>query len=161
MKLYKFLVIPLALAGCASLTHGKNQHVLISTPGAPHAECTVTSQSFGVKRVVTPEALNIPRSSEQITVSCHKQCYENVTKTIDPDLNTEDLASNGFFGIATVAIDAATKRAYNYAYDFVVPMKLKSGCKKSGKSFLDGNPRDFNNQIQDFSFDDKPPPPLP
>lgn len=161
MKLSKLLIIPLALSGCASLTHGKNQRVLISTPGASHAECIVTSQSLGVQRVVTPEALNIPRSSEQVSVSCHKQCYENATKIIDPDLNTEDLASNGFFGIATVAVDVATKRAYNYTYDFVVPMKLKPGCKRSGKGFLDGNPKDFNNQIQDFSFDDKPPPPLP
>ncbi len=161
MKLYKFLVIPLTLAGCASLTHGKNQRVLISTPGASHAECTVTSQSLGVQKVITPEALNVPRSSEQITVSCHKQCYVNATKVIAPDLNTEDLASNGFFGIATVAIDAATKRAYNYTYDFVVPMKLKPGCNRSSKGFLDGNPKDFNNQIHDFSFDDKPPPPLP
>lgn len=159
MNFRKALILTFALGGCASMTHGKNQRVIISTPGAPHAVCAVTSESLGVRYIVTPEALVLPRSSEQLKVSCHKKCFEDTARTFEPDLNTEDLASNGFFGFAPLAVDLATQRAYNYSYDLTLPMSADHRCKKTAKGYLDGNPRDFDNRIEDFSFDG--PPPLP
>ena len=162
MRLSRIVFMALAVSGCASATHGTKQRVMVSTPGAPKAECRLTSKSLGTQRFLTPEAVEIPRSSEAIEISCHKKCFYDETKTFNSSINAEDLASNGFFvgfaGAAPIAIDLATKKAYNYTYDFVVQMKPDHRCRSKRKGFLDGDPKDFDNRIQDFSFDDNPAP---
>jgi len=161
MNRLKPLLCAAFLSGCATMTHGPQQRVAVSTPGAPHAECTLTSPTLGVQKFITPEAINIPRSSEKISVSCHKKCFDDATKTFQPVLNGEDLAVGGLIGgIGPVAIDAATGRAYNYAYDFDIPMRSNHRCASHRKEFLQGDQKDFNNEIKDFNFDE-PPAPLP
>jgi len=161
MKHLKALLLVIFLSGCATVTHGPQQRVMVSTPGAPHAECTLTSTTLGTQKFITPEAINIPRSSEKITVTCHKKCFDDATKTFRPTLNGEDLAVGGFIGgIGPVAIDAATGRAYNYPYDFDVPMRSNHKCAAHQKEFLQGDKKDFDNEIKDFNFDE-PPVPLP
>lgn len=136
------------------MSHGPQQRVMVSTPGAPHAECTLTSETLGARKFITPEAINIPRSSEKITIACHKKCFDDETKTFGPALNGEDLAVGGLIGgIGPVAIDAATGRAYNYTYDFSIPMKSSRRCAAHRKGFLQGDKKDFDNEIKDFNFD--------
>lgn len=128
---------------------------MVSTPGAPHAECTLTSTTLGTQKFITPEAINIPRSSEKISITCQKKCFVDATKTFSPALNGEDLAVGGLIGgIAPVAIDAATGRAYNYAYDFRIPMTSNRRCTAHRKGFLQGDKKDFDNEIKDFNFDE-------
>ena len=147
------------LAGCATVTHGPEQRVMVSTPGAHQAYCAMTSTTVGTRKFTTPEAINIPRSSEKITVSCHKKCFYDATKTFDPVINGEDLAIGGFIGgIGPVAIDAATSRAYNYAYDVDIPMSSNHKCAAYRKGFLQGDKKDFDNEIKDFKFDEPPAP---
>ena len=161
MKLLKPFIFVAFLSSCATMSHGPEQRVIVSTPGAPHAECTLTSATLGARNFTTPEAINIPRSSEIITVSCRKKCFDDATKTFGPVINREDLAINGVItGLPPVAIDAATGRAYNYSYDFAVPMKSNHKCSPHRKGFLQGDQRDFDNQIRDFKFDE-PADPLP
>jgi len=155
MKLLKPFIFAILLSSCATISHGPQQRVIVSTPGAPHAECTLTSTTLGTRNFITPEAINIPRSSETINVSCRKKCFDDVTKTFGPIINGEDLAVNGVItGLPPVAIDAATGRAYNYSYDFVITMKSNHKCSPNRKGFLQGNKRDFDNQIRDFKFDE-------
>jgi hypothetical protein len=155
MKLLRALLLVILLSGCANMTHGPQQRVMVSTPGAPHAECMLTSATLGARKFITPEAINIPRSSEKISIRCQKKCFDDATKTFDPVLNGEDLAIGGLIGgIGPVAIDAATDRAYNYAYDLHVPMKSNRGCAAHRKGFLQGDKKDFDNEIKDFKFDE-------
>jgi len=154
MKLFKPLIISAILSACATTTHGPEQRVMISTPGAPHADCTLTSARLGVRNFTTPEAINIPRSAERIEVTCHKKCFDDATRIFTPVINGEDLAVSGLIGgLGPVAIDTATRRAYNYAYDFIIPMKSNHRCSPFRKGFLQGDQKDFDNQIRDFSFD--------
>ncbi len=128
---------------------------MVSTPGAPHAECTLTSVTLSTRKFITPEAINIPRSSEKISITCQKKCFDEATKIFDPILNGEDLAVGGLLGgIAPVAIDAVTGRAYNYAYDFSIPMTSNRRCAAHQKRFLQGDKKDFDNEIKDFNFDE-------
>jgi hypothetical protein len=159
MNRLKPLLCAAFLSGCATMTHGPQQRVAVSTPGAPHAECTLTSPTLGVQKFITPEAINIPRSSEKISVSCHKKCFDDATKTFQPVLNGEDLAVGGLIGgIGPVAIDRATGSAYNYTYDFSIPMKSNHRCAAHRKGFLQGDQKDFDNEIKDFNFDQLPAP---
>jgi len=160
MRRLRAFLFAVLLPGCATMSHGPQQRVMVSTPGAPHAECTLTSETLGDRKFITPEAINIPRSSEKITIACHKKCFDDATKTFGPTLNGEDLAVGGLIGgIAPVAIDAATGRAYNHAYDFSIPMKSNRRCSAHRKGFLQGDQKDFDNEIKDFNFD-QPPTPL-
>lgn len=155
MRRLRVFLFAFLLPGCATISHGPHQRVMVSTPGAPHAECTLTSETLGARKFITPEAINISRSSQKITIMCHKKCFDDATKTFDPALNGEDLVVGGFIGgIAPVAIDAATGRAYNYPYDFIIPMKSNRRCAAHQKGFLQGDQKDFNNEIKDFNFDE-------
>ena len=155
MRRLRVFLFAVLLPGCATISHGPQQRVMVSTPGAPHAECTLTSTTLGTQKFITPEAINIPRSSDKITIACHKKCFDEATKTFDPVLNGEDLAVGGLIGgIVPVAIDAATDRAYNYAYDFRIPMTSNRRCTAHRKGFLQGDKKDFDNEIKDFNFDE-------
>jgi hypothetical protein len=159
MRRLRAFLFAVLLSGCATVSHGPQQRVMVSTPGAPHAECALTSATLGARKFITPEAINIPRSSEKISITCHKQCFHDATKTFDPVLNGEDLAVGGLIGgIGPVAIDAATGRAYNYTYDFRIPMKSNRRCAAHRKGFLQGDQKDFDNEIKDFNFDQLPAP---
>lgn len=161
MKWFRPYLYATILSGCATITHGPQQRIMVSTPGAPHAECTLTSPTLSVQKFITPEAINIPRSSEQISVTCRKKCFDDVTKTFNPVINGEDLATGVLIGgIGPVMIDAVTGQAYNYAYDFSISMKSNHRCTIQRKGFLQGNQKDLNNEIKDFYFDE-PPVPLP
>jgi hypothetical protein len=158
MKSYKIILLAIAIPGCASTTHEAKQRIMLTTPGAPKAGCKLTSKSLGVQYFTTPEAIEIPRSSDSIEISCHKKCYYDEAKIFDPVINGEDLASNGFFGgAAPLAVDVATRKYYNYQYDFVIQMKPNKHCGANRKGFLDGSSKDFDNQIKDFSYDDQNP----
>ena len=159
MRPIKPFIMAGLLAGCATVTHGPEQRVMVSTPGAPQADCTITSTTLGTRKFKTPEAINIPRSSEKINITCTKKCFEDATRAFEPVINGEDLAIGGLIGgLGPVAIDAATKRAYNYAYDFVIPMTSNHKCSSHRKGFLQGDQKDFDNQIKDFNFDEAPEP---
>jgi len=161
MKLLRAFIFAVLLSGCASVTHGPQQRVIISTPGAPQADCTMISTTLGTRKFTTPEAINIPRSSEKITITCHKKCFHDATATFKPIINGEDLAVGEVIGgLASVAIDAATGRAYNYVYDFSILMQSNHRCTFHRKGFLQGDQKDFDNEIKDFNFD-KPLVPLP
>ena len=159
MKKLGAFLFAILLSGCATMTHGPQQRVMVSTPSAPHAECTLTSATLGARKFISPEAINIPRSSEKISITCHKKCFDDATKTFDPVLNGEDLAISGLIGgIGPVTIDAATGRAYNYAYNFDVPMSSNHKCSAHRKGFLQGDQKDFDNEIKDFKLDEPPAP---
>lgn len=155
MYLQIIILLMLAISGCASVTRELKQRVLISTPGAPNTKCSLTSKSLGRLIFTTPEAFEIPRSSETVEIRCHKTCFHDMTKSFTPSINDEDLASNAFFGgVAPLGIDLATKKYYNYSYDLIIQMSPDNRCGLSRKNFLDGDSKDFNNQISDFSFSD-------
>lgn len=114
-----------------------------------------------MQSIITPEALELPRSSEPIKIMCHKICFIDAERIFSPVINSENLVSNSFFGGAgPLPIDLATGKAYNYTYDFIINMELNQRCKSKKKGFLDGDPKDFDNRIEDFSFDEKVAPTL-
>lgn len=139
------------------MTHGPKQRIMVSTPGVPRAQCTLTSHSLGVLDFTTPEAVELPRSSETVEVRCRKKCFFEEARTFTPVMNGEDLASNVFLGgSGPLAIDLATNRSYGYKYDFVITLKPDPRCGSKRNGFLDGNPVALDDQLDDFTFDPVP-----
>ena len=62
------------LAACATVTKGTDQQVALDTPGFPGAECTLTSKGIGVKSIITPAVVTLPKSRFDIAVECVSQC---------------------------------------------------------------------------------------
>jgi hypothetical protein len=156
MKLRVILIVSAALSSCASMTNGPKQRVMVSTPGAPKAECSLYSKNTYMQSFVTPEALELPRSSEPIKIMCHKICFIDSERIFSPVITSENLISNSLLGgPGSLAIDLATKKSYNYTYEFMIKMEPDKRCKSAKKGFLDGDPKDFDNRIEDFSFDEK------
>ena len=109
-KILPVLTALIAFSGCASIIDGPTQNLVIETPGAGEAECTLTN---GVKyRATTGETLRIMRSRRDLVVDCyasgnrHKQIVvessfngwgaANVTNAVVPG-TTYDHLSGGLY----------------------------------------------------------------
>ncbi len=142
-----------ALSGCASSTRGKDQRIMVTTPGAPGASCRLLSDSQEIYSFTTPEAIQLSRASGPVEVRCQKKCFLSVVKIFTPSINGEQEINDISADLAFIATNLTTHKSYNYNFDFIIPMKRDSRCKPEGKAFLDGDQNDFDNAIDDFSFD--------
>lgn len=154
MKIWVLFGAFTSLSACASATNGAKQRVMVSAPGAVNAKCSLISPSLGVQYFTTPEAIEISRSSEEIQIHCQKKCFKDSVSRYKPVINSEDLASNVFLGgVVPLAIDMTTKKYYSYNHEINIEMSRDGRCQKELKGFLDGEPKDYDNRIKDFSFD--------
>ena len=72
LALFMLLAAVLAAAGCATIATGTTQAVVILTPGAPGATCTLTTMVVGSKVVTTFITITLEKSQENINVVCRK-----------------------------------------------------------------------------------------
>ncbi len=118
-----------SLAACATITKGTTQQISIDTPGAPGADCTLTSTGIGSKVVKTPTTLLVDKSQENIAVVCRKACYQDAVGVIPS--HTEAMAAGniiagGVVGLGVDAISGAMNK-YNEINQFsMVPV---AGCR--------------------------------
>ena len=66
-----------AVAGCATITKGTSQSIAIVTPTAPGATCTLTSPAMSPMILVSPGAVSVEKSKENINVVCRKACFSD------------------------------------------------------------------------------------
>jgi hypothetical protein len=163
IRYINFLIVLLAattvsLSGCASSTRGKDQRIIVTTPGAPGASCRLFSGGQELNSFTTPEAILLSRTSGPVEVRCQKKCFPSAVKIFAPSINGEQEINDISADLAFLSTNLMTQRAYNYNFDFIIPMKHDGRCKRREKAFLDGNPNDFNNTIDDFSFEPTMPP---
>ena len=117
------------LLGCATIVKGTTQVVAIDTPGAPEANCTLTSSTIGKVTVVTPATVTLQKGSENIVVRCTKECFNDGAGIIGS--NTEAMAAGniiagGPIGLGVDAISGAMNK-YNEQNQFA--MVAKPNCR--------------------------------
>jgi hypothetical protein len=130
-------ILPLAAAsyaavffvGCATLTKGTTQQVVINTPGAPGAQCTLTSSAIGSKVVTTPAAIVLDKGQDAIAVTCRKQCYQDGVGIIASNTETMSAGNLVFGGVIGLGVDAASGAMNKYNADNQIAMVPIQGCK--------------------------------
>jgi hypothetical protein len=75
----------LELAGCSAASQEPApREVVVQTPNVAGAECTLTSPTMGTKSIVTPASISVV-GQDVVSVSCHKDCYQDGSAVIPPD----------------------------------------------------------------------------
>ena len=117
------------LAACATITKGTSQSIVVTTPNAPGAACTLTSNAVGSRSVVTPATLVVEKSQENIQVHCKKPCFEDGAGIIAS--NTEAMAAGNIIagGVIGLGVDAMSGAMNKYQAETTVHMAPIAGCK--------------------------------
>lgn len=58
--------------------------VIVQTPEAPGAECTLTSPAIGSRTIITPASVNVT-GQDILNVSCRKECFQEGSAIVPPD----------------------------------------------------------------------------
>lgn len=126
------------LAGCASITKGTTQSISLDTPGAPGANCTLTSQGIGTKTLVTPATLVLDKSQHNVAVSCKKECFQDGVGVIAS--STESMTAGNVIvgGVVGLAVDAASGAMNKYNDVNQIAMVPVAGCKPTATGSITG-----------------------
>ena len=129
MRIIAAIVLALCLAGCATITKGTTQIVVVNTPGVPGASCTLTSGAIGSQTVVTPATINLAKGSDNISVRCTKECYEDGVGVIASNL--EGMAAGNIIlgGVIGLGVDAASGAMNKYQPEISVSMLPSEACR--------------------------------
>ncbi|MGE0025469.1 MAG: hypothetical protein AB7S70_17740 [Hyphomicrobium sp.] len=119
----------IGLAACATLTKGTTQQVAINTPGAPGAECTLTSGAIGTKIVTTPAAIILDKSQDAISVTCRKACFQDGVAIIASNTETMSAGNIIFGGVVGLGVDAVSGAMNKYNADNQIAMVPIQGCR--------------------------------
>jgi len=118
-----------ALSGCATIVKGTIQKIAINTPGAPGAQCRLTSSEIGTKNVVTPAIVTVSKSRHPIAMRCTKRCYQEGTGIVAS--NTEAMTAGNIIagGVIGLGIDAASGAMNKYNSRNDITMVPIQGCR--------------------------------
>jgi hypothetical protein len=109
------------LSGCATLTKGTSQIVVIDTPGVPAARCTIQIQS-GPQVVVTPGSVNLSKSSNSLPIQCTKPGYLPGTSIIASGTEAMSAGNVILGGVIGLGVDAASGAMNKYPNIVTVAM---------------------------------------
>jgi hypothetical protein len=113
-----------ALSGCASMIDKSIQIVQVETPGVVGADCELET-SKNRYRVITPETVQLERSTETLHVLCKKARYYPASLDVESSVHPAHTLINVFNGmIPGTAYDFATRSVYDYPHTISVPMEI-------------------------------------
>ncbi len=135
--------ISIIFAGCSTIVKGTEQQVSINTPGVPGALCQLQSPAIGTRTVQTPANITLPKSKNNVAVSCTAQCYSPGVGTLAS--HTEVMAAGNvlFGGIIGLGIDAASGAMNTYDPGVEVMMTPIPGCGRPPGRKAKGVPMAF------------------
>jgi len=128
MRFFMIFLMALVVTGCATIVKGTTQVVAIETPGAPGANCELSSPGIGARTVVTPATIELDKSQHNIAVTCRKACFQDGVAMIPS--YTEGMAAGNVIagGVIGLGVDAATGAMNKYADRTSVTMIPIQGC---------------------------------
>jgi hypothetical protein len=121
-------VISIVFAGCSTIVKGTEQQVSVSTPGVPGALCQLQSPAIGTRTVQTPANITLPKSKNNVAVSCTAQCYSPGVGTLASHTEIMTAGNVVFGGIIGLGIDAASGAMNTYDPGVEVIMTPLPGC---------------------------------
>ncbi len=125
---FVLLLALVVLGGCATIVKGTTQQIAVTTPGAPGAQCTLTSEAIGSKVVTTPATIVLDKSQNSVAVTCRKRCYQDGVGIIAS--NTEGMTAGNILvgGVIGLGVDAASGAMNKYNADNQITMVPIPGC---------------------------------
>ena len=114
MKMF-LLIGALALSGCATLTSGTTQSILVDTFNAPGATCKgVDKRGREYYWVNTPSASTVQKGDGPMSIACEKTGFKKTVHTIDETLVGTTFGNIILGGGVGIFIDAASGAAQEY-----------------------------------------------
>ena len=131
MHRVSFIIIVLAISGCASLTKGTSQSVVVNTPNVAGAICTLNSNSIGSRTVTTPAVTTLEKGKDAIQVRCRKECYDDGVGVIPSNFEGMTAGNILLGGIVGLGVDAATGAMNQYPSEVSIHMAKSNSCKRA------------------------------
>ena len=120
-KVGAVLNIGVVLSGCASVIKGSTQSINISTPPTMGAICNLSS-ARGNWQVMSPGAVSVEKSREDIQIRCAKPGWQEAALTIPSNFEGWTVGNILLGGVIGIGVDAATGAINEYPHTFQVPM---------------------------------------
>jgi hypothetical protein len=111
----------LLLGGCATITKGTTQNVVVDTPGVTGATCTVTTAS-GPQTVSTPGVFILAKSSAALPVRCSKPGYQEGGGVLGSTFEAMTAGNLIVGGVIGIGVDAMSGAMNKYPDQISVPM---------------------------------------
>jgi hypothetical protein len=126
MKMFAVAVLAAmgaALSGCATVIKGETQTVTVASPPAVGARCALFTADQYYGDLLTPGAITIPRSRQDITVACTRRGFKDASATVSSDFNFVTLGNAVIGGLIGVTVDATTGANDSYPHEIEIPME--------------------------------------
>ena len=130
-KLAAVLNIGVVLSGCASVIKASTQSINISTPPTMGAICNLPSAQ-GNWQVMSPGAVSVEKSKEDIQIRCAKPGWQEAALTIPSNFEGWTVGNILLGGVIGIGVDAATGAINEYPHTFQVPMMQATGMPALG-----------------------------
>jgi hypothetical protein len=128
MRPIAFVWLAVMLAACATITKGTTQVVAVNTPGVAGASCTLTSPAIGTLTVVTPDTISLPKASDNISVRCSKECYQDGAGVISSNMEGMTAGNIILGGVIGLGVDAVSGAMNKYSPEIQVALIPIPGC---------------------------------
>jgi hypothetical protein len=128
MRPIAFVLLAVMLAACATITKGTTQVVAVNTPGIAGASCTLTSPAIGTLTVVTPDTISLPKASDNISVRCSKECYQDGAGVISSNMEGMTAGNIILGGVIGLGVDAVSGAMNKYSPEIQVALIPIPGC---------------------------------
>ena len=119
----------LVLAGCATVIEGPVQTITVES-APPGAACAVSREREALGTVVTPGAITLDKSKNDLVVTCSKPGYRSSTLVASPKYLAATFGNLLVGGLIGFGVDAAT--AANFYYPPHLYPALDSFSGRSG-----------------------------
>jgi hypothetical protein len=128
MRPIAFVWLAVMLAACVTITKGTTQVVAVNTPGVAGASCTLTSPAIGTLTVVTPDTISLPKASDNISVRCSKECYQDGAGVISSNMEGMTAGNIILGGVIGLGVDAVSGAMNKYSPEIQVALIPVPGC---------------------------------
>lgn len=119
------LLSSLFLTSCAAIVDGSDQEVMIETPGAVSANCTLSNGHGSWNVPSTPGARVVSGAHSNLDISCIDAATGATgKKSVDSDTNAWAFGNILFGGLIGVGYDMISGAAYVYPEKILVPMSI-------------------------------------
>ena len=149
LTLSAFLLLPILLTNCASITQGNNQIVTVETPLCPGATCRLTNNDGTYFITKTPGTVSINKSRSSLSVTCYKG---DERSSFGTDSNIENMTWGNILigGIIGAGVDMATGAAYKYPTFITHPLECEDEDSNSSRDNKNSKIKELQKQLDEL-----------
>lgn len=119
---FLFAIVPVLLAGCASITAGTSESIAVSTVPKSGATCELANEKGHWTVNPTPGSTTISKAYGDLTVTCSDADGEKGTTSVQSTTAGAAFGNILLGGIVGAAVDMSSGAAYNYPSNVVITL---------------------------------------